>query len=177
MTMWTLRFKRGDIVQSIPPYSTGVYVITEVTPSRPKNAYTAVNAVTGKRYKLSDESLRKIGVADDSYLNGDDGDTTVTAGNDIAYIAGQQRATTEVLRCYGDAASKARWQLLANAKPGDMIRTYYGNLKFVHVLTRGHKYVFLAQNENGKFFKYPLGYIVVDGVSAHHNNRPLEEML
>lgn len=163
----SLRFKRGDIVVTLPPFAPAVFVITEVDPSRPKNAYNGKNPANGKGYRLSDDGLAKIGVADDSYMNGDgeDGELAVTGVSPATFAAGQRRAAAEALFGVGTPRQK-QWQKLADAKTGDVLRIRLrGDVEevtFRNVLAKGHKFVFLATNRAGKTFKYPETVIVVD---------------
>lgn len=60
------RFREGDICISLPPHRHQVFVILAVDGST--SSYAAMNPADGKRYRLRDEALKKIGVADLEYL-------------------------------------------------------------------------------------------------------------
>jgi hypothetical protein len=157
-----LRFKRGDIVVTTPPYAPQVFVITEVDESRPKNAYNGKNPVNGKSYRLSDDGLTKIGEATEEYMDGDgEEEAGVTAVPPAVFEAGKRRAAGEAL--YGPY--KEQWQKLADAKTGDSIkiriRGGVEEVTFRNVLARGSKFVWLGTTRLGKTFKYPVNVIVL----------------
>lgn len=160
-----LRFKRGDIVVSLPPFSPSVFVITEVDPSRPKNVYNAKNPANGKGYSLSDEGLAKIGTADESYMTGrgDNNAVTIEGVSPATFNAGQRRAIAEASFGGND---QPHWQKLADAKTGDKLRIRTRGLvhevTFLNVLAKGYKFAFIATDSRGKTYKYPVRVIVLD---------------
>src|SRR5438128_2712640 len=60
---------RGDICISTPPFAAGSYVILEVDLSQPAYVYLALNLVNLKRYRFGEEGLKKVGVANEEFLN------------------------------------------------------------------------------------------------------------
>lgn len=161
----SLRFKRGDIVISLPPFRPGVFVITEVDPSRPKNAYNGKDPANGKGYRISDDGLKKIGEATAEYMDGDEesGEEGVGGVSPHVFEQGRMTAVNEARFSHGD--EKQRWELLAKAKTGDIInvrlRGFNQSVTFRNVLPRGQKYVFLATNAKGKTYRYPLEIIQI----------------
>lgn len=155
-----LRFEKGDICVTIPPYRTIAVVITGIDPSRPKNAYSATNLVNGKSYRLNDDSIKKIGEVTEDYSKADDGKPSPIDENNLA--TGKMRAEREMLYANDDIA-RQRWGILAKATTGSPIKAIVRGradiLKFKHVVNRGYKYVFLAENSNGTIYRYPLSVI------------------
>ncbi len=161
-----MRFQINDIVSSSPNFRPAVFVITGIEAHRPKNPYTGVSLVNGKTYRLSEESLasKRLGVADADWNKTKlpDGDSTV----DQNYIKGARRARME-LEVIGGLSNddRKRWEILANLKTGDKVRCKvrgeFQNLAFKHCTDRGYKYVFVAQNEKGTVYKYPLSVVMV----------------
>lgn len=159
------KFKRGDIVLSLPPFSRVVFVILEVDPSKPKNIYSAKNVATGKGYWLSNDALQKVGVADAAYMDG----LTGIAGTSVAPIGpgeveqGQKWALA--MSHFGTEDEKRRWKVLAGLETGDPLqiraRSGFQMVTFVGVLLKGKKYVFLAV-ANGKSYRYPLDAIALE---------------
>lgn len=159
------KFKRGDIVLSLPPFSKVVFVILEVDPSRPKNVYNAKNVSTGKGYRLNDEALQKVGVADEAYMSGLTGiaGSSVTPTSPDEVSKGQKWALT--MSHFGTEEEKRRWKILAGLETGDplrlRVRKGIQTVTFVSVLLRGKKYVFLATHD-GKSYRYPLDAITLE---------------
>lgn len=171
-----MKFKVLDIVLSAPGYKPEAFVITDIDLSRPVNQYTGVSLRNNKTYRLSDKSLadKRIGVADPDWNKvGLVTTATATDGNaqtgsvDRAFADGQRRAQKEVslLQFGGNPDDLKRWELLANAKPDQPIqarvRGKLQTLKLKYVNTGGYKYVFVAENENGTRYKFPLNVIVI----------------
>lgn len=161
-----MKYAKGDIVLNATGYTAGVYVITELHPERPKNCYDGLNVINRKKYRLSDESLGlKIGTATAEFLGGDQEEEDNSAAVNLKYERGKIRADNEVLRLFGQTApEKARWKLLAAAKPGDrltiLLRGRRRQVTFRYVLERGEKYVFLA-DDGGTPYRFPLGMLVL----------------
>lgn len=152
-------FKRGDILLMCAPYAPAAMVVLDVDPSRPKNCYNTVNPVNGKRYRIGEDGVRKIGEATVEFLNGGGEIPLVNPMSNENYERGRQRANRESRN--GDK----RWEKLRDAKPGESIvvnlRGMLQNITFQYVLERGYKFVWLGTNERGKTFKYPLSIIVI----------------
>jgi hypothetical protein len=155
----------NDIVVAAPGWRAGAYVITAVHPERPKNCYTALSLVNQKKYRLSNESVRKVGVADPDLLTG----PSEPQPTGMAYARGKLHATAMARLC-GPNGDGPRWQILADATPGAKLRiTMSGHradstggwVTFHHVLERGQRFVFLATSSGGKTYKYPLNVLVV----------------
>lgn len=64
-----MRFQRGDIVKNAPGWTAGCYVITGYNATRPKNCYDATHIVTGKRYRLSNDGIFKVGTASPEFFD------------------------------------------------------------------------------------------------------------
>lgn len=77
-------------------------------------------------------------------------------------LNGRARAKLEAER--GSPLDRPRWKILAEAKPGDRlaIRSRRGTeiALFHYVLERGEKYVFQAENLDGKIMRYALACLV-----------------
>lgn len=167
-----MRFQVNDIVTSGPGYRPGVFVITAVHPSRPKNQYDGVSLMNGKTYRLGDDSLaaKRTGVADAGWNTANSKDSVVLGDVvlDQTWLKGARRAAQEAMLAAGD--DRKRWEKLANAKPGDKIecrvRGRQETLTFRHVTDRGYKYVFVATNSNGTAYKYPLAVILIAGATS-----------
>lgn len=158
-----LRFEKGDICVTVPPYRTIAVVITAIDPTRPVNAYSAVELTKGKGYRLSDASLKKIGRVAEDYFNVAS-ENKPSAIEENAFAAGKVRAEREMLYAI-DENSRLRWGILSKAVSGSPIKAVVRGkmdiLKFKHVVSRGYKYVFLAENSNGTTYKYPLSVISI----------------
>jgi hypothetical protein len=165
------KYKRGDIVLGKHPYKQEVFVILHVIPIVADRQYVALRPENGKLYDLSDEHVLKIGEATEEYMACDGRIQPENLVNQEEYLIGQLRAETEARSSMGD--DQKRWAILANAKPGDLIRIHNRTgsemLKFQCVLERGKKYVFLAENAAQKVFKYPLACIC-PGPDAGHGH-------
>jgi hypothetical protein len=152
-------FKRGDILLMGHPYKSCVMIVLDVDLSRPKNCYNTVNPVNGKRYRIGEDGIRKIGEASGEFLSGGGDIPLANPLADMNYEKGKNRASREAYS--GDK----RWEKLRDAKIGDAItvrlRGAFHNIKFQYVLERGYKFVWLGINERGKTFKYPLNIIVI----------------
>jgi hypothetical protein len=166
-----MRFQVNDIVSSAPGWRAGVFQITAINPSRPKNPYEAINLVNGKVYRLGDESLasKRIGVADLQTATTVTVNTPASSSQDYNYQRGQSRIRAELSALAGNGGAELevkRWEKLLSLKPGDKfpcrVRGKLDRLSFLHVTDRGYKYVFVAENSNGTRYKYPLAVIVVD---------------
>lgn len=162
------RFKRGDIVLSVPPFDQEVFVILDVNPDRPKNWYSAIRPDNNQRFHLSDEALIKIGEATQEYLDKEGEVEPVKPLMEEYYLRGKMRAAREAMFASGDDAK--RWTILAHAKPGDLIKVHLAGglteLKFCYVLERGKKYVFLAEDRQGKRYKYTLHSVCPGGMGS-----------
>jgi hypothetical protein len=166
-----MNFQVDDIVVSAPGVKSGVWVITGIDPSRPKNQYNATSLVNGKCYRLSDSYLavKRVGVADKNSVSSGagNGQPSNNAPADRNVLNGQLRVQREVARLQfpgnGTSDDLKRWEILANAKFGDQIdarvRGKETKLTFRYVTDRGYKFVFVADNENGTRYKYPLAVI------------------
>lgn len=160
-----MKFQVNDIVKSAPGWSPGVFVITAIHPTRPKNPYDGVSLVKGKTFRLSEEGLadKRVGVVDQGW-NNPTGTTTIS-GNDQSYLNGQIRARREINLAL-DRQTCSRWEKLASLKPGDTfdvnLRGRIQRMTFRYVTDRGHKYVFVAENESGTRYKYPLSIVIPD---------------
>lgn len=169
-----LCLQRGDIVINAPGWAASCYCIMAIDPSRPKNPYDGLNLVTNKHYWLNSESVIKVGTASAEFLKGElapqiEASPKAPASWELKYQQGQFRAEREAWLGEGDA--KKRWEVLAAAKPGDVIKIAFScghiqNVKFQHVVERGTKWVFVAQGGDGKFHRYPLNVIVVEGLPS-----------
>ena len=77
------------------------------------------------------------------------------------------RAKKEV--AFGSPLDRERWQILAQAKPGDVLhirgRRGTESLTFHNVLERGEKFVFLAAKNNHKVYRFTLTSLIVPGAS------------
>lgn len=158
-----MRFKRSDIVVTLPPYRAEVLVVMSVDTSKPKNVYDCRSPETGKCFSVPDEAVKKIGVATEEFMTGD-----VVIVPPQEFQAGRRRATYEAAQSqFLSKDNYERWQKLADSKTGDLIKIRLNGkeetLTFSHVLSRGQKFVFLATNEEGKTFKYPLRVILPNG--------------
>lgn len=150
-------FNRGDIVLSIPPYRPKVFIITEIT----RKGYSGIDPATGKGFRLGFDGLKKIGDALPDYMETSRTslDNPTTSG---AYMLGKRRAEHE--KQFGvNEKDRERWGILAAAKPGDMLLLNGDKkVKFIHVLARGSRFVFLATDEAGKTYKYPLNSVALN---------------
>jgi hypothetical protein len=171
-----MKFKPLDVVTSAPGWRPGVFVITEVDLSRPKNQYNAISLVNGKAYRLSDGGLasKRVGVADPEWNKttietGAPGDSVTVDDN---WVRGNRRAQREVeqLRFAGNVLASSgmelkRWEKLLSLKPGDKfqckVRGKLDTMTFRYVTDRGYKFVFIAENGNGTRYKYPLSVVEV----------------
>ena len=175
-----MNFRVNDIVRNAPGWKPGVYVITELRPERPKNQYDGVSLTNGKIYRLGDDSLspKRVGVADAGWnavatvipLDGNK-----SADVDHNWFSGQSRAQREIssiqVSAVGGSCTQEqlddikRWEKLASLKPGDKfpcnVRGKIQNMTFRYICERGYKYVFVAENENGTRYKYPLRVVLV----------------
>src|SRR3954470_13794576 len=115
-------FSVRDIVVSAPGWTKGVFVILAVDPSRPKNLYSGQNVLTGKKYRLSPESLSpgRIGVADDAA--GAPPVTTVL--DERAVEQGRRRAQREAVLALTNR-SRDQWSLLSQLLPGDKVKVLW----------------------------------------------------
>jgi hypothetical protein len=161
-------YKRGDIVLSLPPFRKVVYVILEIDPEKPKNWYDALRPDNGRRYCLGDDALLKIGEATAEFLDKEGHIEVSGPVADEAYERGQARAQREALLHTGE--DKKRWELLAAAQPGNRIPVHLQHgteeLKFHHVVERGEKYVFVAEDRRGKVYRFPLTAPCLGGKAA-----------
>ncbi len=169
-----MKFQKNDIVTSATGWRPGVFVITDIHPTRPKNPYDGVSLINGRTYRLSEESLasKRVGVAEAGWntfatLTPVDGDGTSVAV-DQTFIKGQRCAQHEIAilgSVLHEAENRKRWEKLASLKPGDKfvgkVRGKIQHMTFRYVTDRGYKYVFVAENENGTRYKYPLSVVVV----------------
>lgn len=174
-------FQRLDIVESAPGWSRALFVITDVDLSRPRNIYTGVDLRTRRSYRLSDEGLApvRVGQVDESWFQrnlgttappveeGDQDQAGAAAINPELVRRGEFRARREALFAarLGNPQLQARWEKLANLKPGDMLTIVrYGQpeqVRFQYVTERGTRYVFAATNQNGTTYRYPLAVVQV----------------
>jgi hypothetical protein len=174
-------FQRLDIVESAPGWSRAVFVITDVDLSRPKNIYTGVDLRTRRCYRLSDEGLApvRVGQVDESWFQrnlgtaaapaeeGDQEEEAAAVVNPEMVRRGQFRARREALFAaqVGATEPQARWEKLAALQPGDMLtilrRGQPEQVRFHYVTERGTRYVFVASNQNGTTYRYPLAVVQV----------------
>jgi hypothetical protein len=84
------------------------------------------------------------------------------------YVLGKARAEYEVL--HGDPDARPRWQILAAATPGTPLVVHLASgtesVMFHNVLTRGHRFVFVAADPSGKLLRYTLDCLCLG--SADH---------
>jgi hypothetical protein len=163
------KLKRGDIVLGKHPYRQDVYVILHVIPLSVDRQYVAIRPETGKLCDLSDEHVLKIGEATAEYMACEGRIQPENLVNQDDYLAGKQRAEKEAKSNWGE--DQNRWAILAEAKPGDLIRIHNHRgsemVKFQCVLDRGIKYVFLAENAEQKVFRYMLDCICLGHEAGH----------
>lgn len=142
-----MKFAEGDILLSGPPYKPQVFVVTKLQPTRPKNCYDAVDPTSGKTFKLGEDSMTKIGTADNGWMEpGDDKRFDETSR---AYQEGKRRAETEARYSPAGSDEQRRWEVLAKLKPGDHFEIYRAGrmtqtAQFLYVLAKGQKYAFAA---------------------------------
>lgn len=160
-----MRFKVNDIVLSAPGWSKGIFVITKLTPENPKNQYCGANILTGKSFRLNEESLapKRIGVADVVEQNETQA-APIAAITDMLFLQGQARAKRETKPLFGK--TDPRWEILATLKAGDALIIMRNGREetviFKNVIPTGAKYVFAATNSNGTTYKYQLEAIKVN---------------
>jgi len=163
-----LCFERGDIVISAPAYTARCYCILEVDPGQPKHPYVGVNLVNRKHYRLSEESIIKVGTATPEFLSGEvfaaPGAKAKDPARDWDFQIGQERA-----RFAKDPHAKKRWEILADAKPGDTIQIlracgkHTDDVTFRFVLERGTKFVWVGESgESTALTKFPLDVIAME---------------
>lgn len=172
----TLRFNRGDIVNTAAMARPAAFVIVSVDPTRPKNAYNGKNLVNGQTYRLSDDHLGvKIGTATPEFIDG-----TSTNNPTVSVESERGRQHAEMMARFATGMEKARWEVLAKAKPGDWIniklRAKPERVQFQMVNMKGEKYVFSATNGNGTGYKYPLSVIVVANVAKRPDAEIIEDL-
>lgn len=163
-----MNFAVNDIVTSGSGFRPGVFVITAIHPSRPKNQYDGISLMNGKTFRLGDDSLasKRIGVADEGWQTNKSSDSVVIGDMVLsqAWLKGARRAAQEVELAFGE--DRSRWEKLMHLKPGDKIncrvRGNFEILTFHNVTDRGYKYVFVATNNKGTTYKYPLSVVVLD---------------
>jgi hypothetical protein len=161
-------FRVNDIVKNAPGWRPGVYVIAGIVTTRPKNPYTAVSLVTGKVFRLSQECLaaKRIGVADTDWRKVSDVSEDQPMEESEMYLNGLRRCRRELQEIGGlPNQDRLRWEKLKSLKPGDKfkinLRGDEKTLTFRYVTDRGYKYVFVADNDKGTRYKYPLSVICV----------------
>ncbi len=161
-------FQLGDICISAPGWKAGCWVISGVQADSP-GRYCGIHLVTGKHFHLKESGLVKVGQVCPGFnpasLIPHPKVSSLPAEEDEEYLLGKERAAycSRVDR----TEHRKRWELLARAKPGEWLGLWRdGNIeriKFHKVLTRGQKYVFVAEDAKGKVYRYPLEALVVEG--------------
>lgn len=160
-----MKFQVNDIVKSAPGWSAGVFVVVAVHPNRPKNPYEGLSLTNGKTFRLSEEGLsnKRVGVVDQGWNN--PSGTATLLPNDQTYQQGLVRARREATYATNEK-DRALWMKLASLKPGDTLNTNFKGrvqrMTFRYVTERGNKYVFVAENESGTRYKYPLSIVIPD---------------
>jgi hypothetical protein len=160
--------KVGDICISRPQYPAARWLIAEISDRDTKFPLRAINLVNKKGYQIREDGLIKIGelspeMSVDKVLSLLAARPPLPAEESQEYQVGRYRA--EYCAQTADPESRKRWEILAKAKPGDQILIARSNgtelVTFHHVVEGGEKYVFLAANQKGRLYRYPLVALVL----------------
>jgi hypothetical protein len=168
-----MELKIGDICVNAPEFTSGCWLIVDVDEQDVRFPYRVIHLVNKKMYSFGEEGLVKIGqLAVDMSL--EQVRTLLSAVPPLPSVESEEyelgRLRAEYLAKATDGLTRKRWEVLARAKPGDLLliggRKRPEIVTFHHVLERGEKYVFLAANRTGKLYRYPLDALPVGEAPA-----------
>ncbi len=157
-----MEFKPGDICITSPDMAFDCLLVLSVDES----AYRCISLKSQKYYRMQGDQIEKLGevspAMDITKAEAMAKHTPVLpAIDDLRVLTGRARAKKELVFATGE--NRVRWQMLADAKPGDTLAIHQsGQLQtviFHYVLERAEKYVFLAQNRQHKLYRYVLNML------------------
>jgi len=165
-------FKPGDICITDIQYTADCYVITEPVPGD-LGSYYVLSTRNRTIYIVAEKVLHKIGevlpplgvlAVQDLLMKKPD----PPALDSPEYLKGKLRAEREEIE--DRLENRARWTILADAKPGSFLGIHNRKgtevVTFHHVLERGKRYVFLAADKKGKLCQYTLSCLCL-GQAEH----------
>ncbi len=158
-----MKYTPGDICLYDPALSLSCLLIMEVERENPEPVYSCLDLKNRLHYSIKESKLAKIGVVTAEL--GHKGVETllfrkppVPSEDDLEFLHGRARAKRDLER--GLPIDRARWQILANAKPGDVLKVHgtfrTEDVTFHYVLERGEKFVFSAAKDNNKVYRFTL---------------------
>ncbi len=154
-----MQFKPGDICITDPEMAFDCLLVLSIE----NTGYQCISLKSQKYFWLRDDQMQKLGETM-STLDIAQAENlakhmpVLPAIDDLRVLTGRARAKKELVSATGD--DRARWQILADAKPGDTLTIHLSRrtepVVFHFVVERGEKYVFLAEDRRNKLFRYTL---------------------
>ncbi|MBI2806830.1 MAG: hypothetical protein HYX68_17765 [Planctomycetes bacterium] len=142
-------------------------MILSVARNGPTVKYDGISLKSKKEFLLEEKDLEKIGeVLPELGVEGVraalNRKRTLPDNDSLEVLNGRARAKWEAQRATGE--NRERWHILSQAEPGDRLTVQSGwktkTVVFHLVRERGERYVFLAEDSDGKVSRWALGCLV-----------------